>query len=94
MSNITTPRKATTKRKPVARRGVPILVKVARTGSTVAEIALNGNTGYAVENALQAGGLDFGDDEKLRVNGKPATLKTILKNGNVVTIAGNIQGAN
>lgn len=68
----------------------PIFVKVARTGGLVSEVLLDG--GRTVEDALTAGDIDFDEDEKIRVNGKPADLDDNLRDGDVVTIAGKVSG--
>lgn len=68
-----------------------VLVKVAKTGGIVTEVALNGD--HTVEDALSAAGIDYSEDEeRVRVNGKAASLSTNLKNGDVVTLSGSIKG--
>ncbi len=69
----------------------PIFVKVARLGGEVKEYALNG--ARTVEAALAAAGLDRDGNDRIRVNGEPVDKETTLQNGDVLTIAGRIQGA-
>lgn len=75
----------------MARPRKELFVKVARTGSVVREVLLDG--GRTVKDALEAAEIDYDEDEKIRVNGKPADLSDSLKAGDVVTIAANVKGA-
>lgn len=71
----------------------PIFVKVARTGSTVQELCLNGSRTIAA--ALEAYGvtIEEDDDAHVRVNGAPVTdLEKDLSQGDIVTVAGKIAG--
>jgi hypothetical protein len=78
-------------KKDVAPERAPIFVKVARLGGEVHEYALNG--ARTVEAALEAAELVSDDDDRIRVNGEPAVLETELQNGDVLTVAGRIEGA-
>lgn len=71
----------------------PIFVQVARLGGEVVKYALNGKR--TVMAALESAGLySEGDEvEKVRVNGEPSTLEVELQDGDVVTVAGRIEGA-
>ncbi len=69
----------------------PIFVKVARLGGEVKEYALNG--ARTVEAALDAAGITSNGNDRIRVNGEPADFETTLTNGDVLTVAGKIQGA-
>ena len=69
----------------------PIFVKVARLGGEVKEYALNG--ARTVEAALAAAGITSNGNDRIRVNGETANFETTLKNGDVLTVAGKIQGA-
>lgn len=71
-----------------------IFVKVAKTGGTVTEVALNGDTGHSVEAALDAVGLEFQTGQRIRVGGRPADMETILKDKDVVTLSGSVKGGN
>lgn len=68
----------------------PIFVKVARTGSSVQEVCLNGDR--TVKGALDAYGVDIEKEDHIRVNGVPKSLEDGLKMGDIVTVAGRIQG--
>lgn len=78
----------------VARRAVreakPIFAKVGRTGGLVSEVCLNGD--HSVEAALIAAGLNYDEADKVRVNGLKATGSSTLKNHDVVTVSGKIEG--
>ena len=78
------------RRRRTARRASEIFVKVAKTGGLVTEVCLNG--GRSVADALEAGGYDYEAEYKVRVNGEPADMEDELSNGDVVTIAGKIEG--
>lgn len=67
-----------------------ITVKVARTGGEVKEVALNGSK--MVEDALVAANVDFSARDRIRVNGETASLDDELKQDDIVTISGKVQG--
>lgn len=67
-------------------------VKVAKTGGKVEEYMLNGER--TVEGALETAELDYDEDSRIRLNGKEADLGDEVKDGDVITLAGNIKGAN
>jgi len=65
------------------------LVKVAKTGAAVKEVALNGDR--SVQAALDIAGFKA-EGHRIRVNGKEATASKTLKDGDIVTLTGNIKG--
>lgn len=67
-----------------------MLVKVARTGGTVTEVMLE--EGATVEDALSSAGLSTGDSERVRLNGRQSELDDEVSNGDIVTVAGKIEG--
>jgi len=67
-----------------------IMVKVARTGSKVVEIALNGNR--EVRDALEAAGISKKESEEISVNGEEANLDYELEDGDRVVLTKNIEG--
>ncbi len=76
----------------MATRGRQILVKVGRLGGEVIEYALNGNP--TIEKALDAAGIELDEDQVARVNGTAVEdLSEDLKNGDIVTVAGQVKGA-
>ncbi len=68
----------------------PIFVKVARTGGTVHEVALNGEN--TVKAAVDAAELGHDSADRIRVNGRVADENTKVKDGDIITIAGKISG--
>jgi CII-binding regulator of phage lambda lysogenization HflD len=78
-------------KKDVAPERAPIFVQVARLGGEVKKYALNGDR--TVEAALGYADIVSEDDDRIRVNGKPADLETELNDGDVLTVAGRIEGA-
>jgi len=68
----------------------PVLVKVGRTGGIVQEVCLNGD--HTVEAALEAAGMEYNDSDKVRVNGSKASGSSKLKNHDIVTVSGKIEG--
>jgi sulfur carrier protein ThiS len=67
-----------------------IEVKVARTGSQVKEICLNGD--HTVQDALDAAGLNVKASEEIRVNGETVDADYELEDGDRVVLAKNIAG--
>ena len=67
-----------------------IMVKVARTGSKVVEVALNG--GREVRDALEAAGISKKESEEISVNGEEADLDYELEDGDRVVLTKNIEG--
>ena len=67
-----------------------IMVKVARTGSKVVEIALNG--AREVRDALEAAGISKKESEEISVNGEEADLDYELEDGDRVVLTKNIEG--
>jgi sulfur carrier protein ThiS len=65
------------------------LVKVAKLGSAVKEVALD--EGATVANALRAADMTGGDFE-LRLNGNPATGDTRVRTGDIITLIPAIRG--
>ena len=78
-------------KKDVVPERAPIFVTVARLGGEVKKYCLNGERN--VQAALDAAELVSDNDDRIRVNGEPATLETELKDGDVLTVAGKIEGA-
>lgn len=71
-------------------RTTEMFVKLARTGSVVQEYALE--PGSKVQDLLEKGGFSANKGDKIRVNGALATQTTVLKNGDIVTVAGRVEG--
>ena len=67
-----------------------IMVKVARTGSRVIEVALNG--GREVRDALEAAGISKKESEEIAVNGEEADSDYELEDGDRVVLTKNIEG--
>lgn len=67
-----------------------ITVKVARTGQSVKEVALNGDR--TVEDALTAADVEFSARDRVRVNGETASLDDVLEQDDIVTVSGKIKG--
>jgi hypothetical protein len=86
------PRRRTTRRSTTrsTRRSGDILVKVARTGGVVTEVALNGD--ITVEAALDIANIGHSPKDRVRVNGREADFDTELEDGDIVTVAGKIEG--
>lgn len=72
------------------RTEASIFVKLARTGSVVQEYCLNG--ARTVDALLEAAGMTTGKGDKIRVNGRLADEDTLLKQGDIVTLAGRVEG--
>lgn len=70
--------------------GTGILVKVARTGGLVKEVALNG--GRTVEDAIDAAEMEYSSRDRIRIDGEPADLDDELEDGNIVTLTGKVKG--
>ena len=66
-----------------------MLIKVARLGTAVQEVALT--DGQSVEDALVAADLSV-DNEDIRVNSTNASESTILRNGDIVTLVPKVKG--
>ena len=66
-----------------------MLVKVARLGTAVQEIALT--EGQTVGNALTAADLSV-ENEEVRVNNTSASESTVLRNGDIVTLVPKVKG--
>lgn len=67
-----------------------IFVKVARTGSQVLEVALNGD--HTVEDALEAAGINKKVTEEVRVNGETEEMDYELEDGDRIMLVKNIEG--
>ena len=81
----------TTRRgRPAARSRADITVKVGRTGSRVVEVLLP--AGSTVEQALEAADVTYSTTDRIRVRGVAGALGTELREGDIVTLAGKIQG--
>jgi uncharacterized Zn ribbon protein len=66
-----------------------MLVKVARLGTAVQEIALT--EGQSVNDALLAADLSV-ENEEIRVNNTSASTSTVLRNGDIVTLVPKVKG--
>jgi len=70
-----------------------IEVRVARTGSKVVEVALNG--GRSVADALSAAGISKKESEEIHVNGEEVEDDDYeLEDGDRVILVKNIEGGN
>jgi molybdopterin converting factor small subunit len=69
-----------------------MLVKIAKIGSRVNEVALGDEA--TVQDALTAGGQPIPSGHELRVNGERATSSTELEDGDVITLVPSIKGGN
>ena len=70
-----------------------MLVKIAKIGSRVNEVALGDEA--TVQDALTAGGQPIPSGHELRVNGERATTSsTELEDGDVITLVPSIKGGN
>jgi ribosome-interacting GTPase 1 len=67
-----------------------IFVKVARTGSTVKEVCLNGDR--TVEDALNAAGVEYSESSRIRINGETVDLEDEVSDGDIITVSGSIKG--
>ena len=66
-----------------------ILIKVARLGTQVQELALN--TGATVASALESADLTI-ESEDVRVNNNAASESTVLNDGDIVTLVPKVKG--
>ena len=66
-----------------------MLVKVARLGTAVQELALE--AGAKVVDALSAADLSV-ENEDIRVNNNSATEQTLLQDGDIVTLVPKVKG--
>jgi molybdopterin converting factor small subunit len=66
-----------------------MLVKVARLGTAVQELALT--EGSNVQQALEAAGLEV-ENEDIRVNSNTASNTTVLREGDIVTLVPKVKG--
>lgn len=66
------------------------MVKVARTGSKVIEVALDG--GREVRDALDAAGISKKESEDISVNGEEVDIYYELEDGDRVVLTKNIEG--
>ena len=66
-----------------------MLVKVARLGTAVQELALTENS--SVNDALIAAGLEV-ENEDIRVNSSTASSSTVLREGDIVTLVPKVKG--
>lgn len=64
------------------------LVKVAQLGSRVVEVSLEDAT---VHSALKTSGI-VADGMEVRVNGEPASMDTLLSEGDIVTLVPAVKG--
>lgn len=73
------------------KSGDNIFVKVARTGSVVKDVALNG--GRTIDDALKAAGVNKKESEIIQVNGEEVDDLTIeLEEGDRIVLVKNISG--
>ena len=66
-----------------------VLVKVARLGTAVQELALN--AGAKVSDALEAADLTV-ENEEIRVNNSASTVSTLLNDNDIVTLVPKVKG--
>jgi putative ubiquitin-RnfH superfamily antitoxin RatB of RatAB toxin-antitoxin module len=66
-----------------------MLVKVARLGTAVQELALT--DGQTVNDALVAADLTV-ENEDIRINNSSASVSSVLKNGDIVTLVPKVKG--
>ena len=66
-----------------------MLVKVARLGTAVQELALTDGT--TVNAALESADLNV-ENEDIRVNNSNASLTTVLRDGDIVTLVPKVKG--
>jgi sulfur carrier protein ThiS len=66
-----------------------MLVKVARLGTAVQELALEAN--QTVADALTAADLTV-ENEDIRVNNTTASMTTVLRDGDIVTLVPKVKG--
>lgn len=66
-----------------------MLVKVARLGTAVQELALTDNS--KVSDALEAADLSV-ENEDVRVNNSTSALTTVLHDGDIVTLVPKVKG--
>lgn len=66
-----------------------MLVKVARLGTAVQELALT--DGQTVADALVAADLTV-ENEDIRINNSSASVSSVLKNGDIVTLVPKVKG--
>lgn len=78
------------KEKKMSKKHDSMIVKVARTGSKVIDVCLNGE--HTVEDALKAAGLNAKASEEIRVNGEVVETDYELEEGDRVVLAKNIAG--
>jgi len=67
-----------------------MIVKVARLGTAVQEVALSDGT--RVSDALVAAGLDQDTNEDIRVNSSSASLDSSVSDGDIVTLIPKVKG--
>jgi len=67
-----------------------IIVHVARSGSPVIDVCLNGQ--HTVADALEAAGLNAKASEEIRVNSQIVDSDYELKDGNRVVLAKHVAG--
>lgn len=67
-----------------------MIVHVARSGSKVIDVCLNGE--HTVEDALKAAGLNVKASEEIRVNGEVVETDYELEENDRVVLAKNIAG--
>lgn len=83
-----TPRVANRRR----RATQEIQVKVGQIGHRTVELTLA--EGAVIEEALDAAGFSGGAGSRIRLNGETAELDTVLESGDLVTVAGKVEGGN
>lgn len=74
----------------MSRKNKDMIVKVARTGSKVIDVCLNGE--HTVKDALLAAGLNVKASEEIRVNKEVVEDDYELSDGDIVVLAKNISG--
>jgi len=66
-----------------------MIIKVARLGTAVQEIALE--VGRTVNDAIDAAGLDI-DNEDIRIGSRDASMTDVLHDGDIVTLVPKVKG--
>ena len=76
--------------RPKGSNAAPIFVQFARTGGEVRQYCLDG--ARTVEALIEMAEDNLESEDRVRINGKPASASSKLKQGNIVTVAGRVAG--
>ena len=80
------------RKKKNSKKDDSIFVNVARTGSAVKEVALNG--ARTIQDALDAAGIQKKDSEEIKINGESVEDTDLeLEDGDRVVLVKNVSGA-